>query len=80
MGETDGLTHFDILDRYDDETDEAYGCAGSEDDKQVAQLDAKLEIVNCLLNFDLDLREAIVEGELASEIAARASDPRWLAR
>ena len=71
MGETDELTPLDILDRCGDETDETYGRAGSEDDNQIAQLDAKLEIVNCLLNFDLDLRDAIVEGELASEIAAR---------
>lgn len=41
------------------------------------QFDKKLEIINCLLNRDVDLQSAFIEGEVASDIVSKASDPRW---
>lgn len=43
------------------------------------KLDAKLEILNCILNSDFDVRNATIDGEKAEDLAAQASDPSWLA-
>lgn len=79
MDQADGLNQIYQQDTFDGEAQELHTCVRSEDEQLEAQLDEKLEIVNCLLNHDLDVRHAKIDGEAVTDLVARASDPAWVA-